>query len=443
MRTKNFTNFFAAALFVVACTAAASAQVITASGTITLKQADGTAAPVQGASVRFVRTDIKQEFTAKTDKKGHYVNVGLPIQGTYTLIISAPGAAPTYIAGVKLNAKPENDFTLDPGNGSTITLEQIKAANVGAATTGTATASGGTAAPAAPKLSPEEAKKRDAEIAAERARVEAQNARATELNAKLPQIIKAGNDAFNAKNYDEAIARYDEGIQADAEQPSFFANKSVALRSRGVDKYNVAVKAKDQPGKEAARNDFKASAETAEKAVTVFRANAAKSKTAAAPGAQGQTEELTYLNQRSESYRIALQTSTQIDTEAAVKAMQEYVNAEPDPAKKAKAQAGLGDALYAGGKVDEAVAKFREILATNPGNLDAMFGLGIALASTDPPKLQEAHDMLAQFVAKAPEGYPRKADALESVKYLEDTMKTAAIKPDEGRAKKPAARRKP
>ncbi|MBC7931406.1 MAG: carboxypeptidase regulatory-like domain-containing protein, partial [Rubrivivax sp.] len=92
---RSSVNFLAAALLVAAFSVAASAQVATFEGKVTLKQADGTEVPVQGATVTIIRTDIKQELgSVKTDKNGKYVRAGVPFVGTYTLLISAPNATP-------------------------------------------------------------------------------------------------------------------------------------------------------------------------------------------------------------------------------------------------------------------------------------------------------------------------------------------------------------
>ncbi len=436
MRSKILLNLFAA-VFVMALSAVASAQVITVSGTVMLKQADGTTVPVPGAVVKFYRTDISQEFSAKTDKRGAYVNVGIPLVGTYTIIASGPGARPDFYAAIKISQHAENNFTLEPGEGNTLTLEQLKTARTAVATGTVNTA---------------EVKKRADEAAAERKRVEAENAKAIDLNAKLPEILKAGTTAMTAKNYDEALSQFELGIQADPEQAIFYAYKASALRSRSVDKFNAAAKAKDNAGKEVARADFKAATEASEKAVAAYRQLQSKKAAGNTAGGGAQTPDpmLGYLADRSESYRLALQTSAPIDNDAATKAIEEYINAETDVAKKDKAQSSLGDALFFANRIDDAIAKFREVLAKNPNNLDAMFGLGLALASKvvdvnkDTAILVEARDTLQQFVSKAPEGYPRKQDAVESVKYLDDTMKTAAIKPAAPDTNKPkAGRRKP
>jgi tetratricopeptide (TPR) repeat protein len=442
MRFRSLFNFACAAVVVAALAAASAAQTVQATGTVKLVQADGTAAPVEGATVKFFRTDIKQEFTVKTDKKGHYVHAGIPLVGTFTIAVSAPGAAPTFLSGVRIGNSPNNDVTLMPGDGRALTLEETKAAG-----TGTGAARAGAAAGAAPSA---EDKKKAAEIAAERARVETENKRIAELNTRLPEIIKAGNEAFVAKRYDEAITRYDEGISADPTQSVFYRNKAVAMRARAVDKYNAAIKVKptDKAGLDAARADLKGAVESAEKAFTTYQENKSKNAGpagAGAPGGGGASPELDYLSTRAETYRLALQTNTEVNNEQAAKAIEEYINAEPDQTKKDAAQAGLGDALRFAMRYDESIAKFREVLAKNPNNADAIFGLGIALASKageDVNMVKEAHDALAQYVAKAPEG-TRKQEAAEMVKYLDETLKAAAAQGKTPDKPTPARRRRP
>lgn len=424
-RFQMLNSFVAAALLVIATAVAASAQVATIEGKLTLKQADGTEVPVQGATVDIHRTDISQKMgTVKTDKNGRYVRVGLPFTGTYTILVSAPGAAPDFLIGVRLNARTIYNFSLSPGDGRVLTLDELKKL---------APAPGAPAAAAATPADSEEAKKQAAALAAERARIEKENAKAAELNVKLPDILKAGNDAFNAKNYDLAIAKYDEGIAADPEQSVFPRNKSLALVSRATPRYNAAVKAKDEAGKESARADLKAAVASSEKAVANFRANKAKAGGAAGSAPAGKpTEELGYLADRFEAYRLAFMTLTPIDNDAATKAIGEYVEMETDPAKKNKAQALLGEAYFNAGKVDESIAKFREILAANPGNVEAMRGLGISLAAKgaeDPNMLPEAIKTLEQFVAKSPDTDTRKQEATMMVEELKGTIKELANKP--------------
>ena len=419
MRIPKFTHFFVAALLLATFAVNAAAQfTATAAGKVTLKQADGTEVPVKDAVVEFHRTDIKQTLKTKTDKKGQYVYAGIDYIGTYTILVSAPGATPTYIANVRIGQRAENNFTLSPGDGKALTLAEVKAMAGATPSAGTATG----AAPAAGGLTPEEAKKKQAELDAEIAAISAKNAKIEERNAKLPEVFKAANEAFNAKNYDQAITTYDQALAIDPTEAVVYRNKAIALRSRGVDNYNKAAKTKDQAGKDAARADLKLSTETAEKAVSTYRTPQAD-RVATTPDA-AKAEDLDYLFQRAESYRVALQTNAQVDTEAGIKAFQEYIAAETDSAKKTKAEAALGDALFFGGRVDESIAAYKAILATSPNNLDAIYGLGLALAS-DPTgaKTAEGRDMLQQFASKAAPTDPRKQMAEEAVAGLNEALK--------------------
>jgi tetratricopeptide (TPR) repeat protein len=435
-RFRFLNSLLAAAMLVAASAVAASAQVQTVEGKVMLKQADGTEVPVQGATIQIYQTDIARNLgSVKTNKEGRYTRVGLVYNGVYTFIVSAPGAAPNYQTGIRVAQRATFDFTLQPGDGRVLTLEEVnKVAASAPAAAGTPTAA-----------NTEEAKKQAAAMAAERERVEKENARAVELNAKLPEILKAGNDAFRAKDFDTAIARYDEGITADPEQSVFPRNKAVALYSRATPKYNAAVKSKDEAGKESARRDLKAAVDSAEKAVANYRASKAKAG-AAAPAAAGQNEELGYLADRYEAYRLAFLTLTPVDNDAAAKAIGEYVDAETDAAKKNKAQALLGEAYFNAGKIDESVAKFREILAANPNNIEAMRGLGISLAAKgaeDPDMLPEAIKSLEQFVAKSPDTDTRKQEAAMMVEELKGTIKELANKPQPTQPQRGNQRRRP
>lgn len=436
MYIKHVPRALAAVLLLLSCAAAASAQVVPASGKVTLKQADGTTVPVQGAAVEIYRTDIAGRYVTKTDKSGNYIYAGIPFGGTYTILVSAPNARPDFLAGLRLSQQGENNFTLEPGDGRKLTLDEVKAAASAAPAAGGAGAAGGGGGGADARRAKEEMAKREAAI-------EAEKAKAAASNAQLSDLLKAGNDALNAKNYDQAITSYDQGIQADPEQAVFQLNKSVALRSRGVDRYNAAVKAKDNAGRDTAKADFKAAADASEKAVTNLRALGAKRGAGSAGGAAGgaaapaaggapNAEELNYLSARAENYRIALQTGNSDLADAAAKAIQEYVTSETDPVKKAKAQVSLADALLQGGQVEQSVAAYRQALTANPENLDAMYGLGIALAA-DPTqskeKLTEARDALEKFAAKAPATDGRKQEAAAAAEGIGQSLKPAAAQP--------------
>jgi tetratricopeptide (TPR) repeat protein len=437
MQVKPFFRAFVAAVALATLSVVASAQVAQLSGKVTMKQADGTVVPVQNAVVDVFRTDISGKWQLKTDKKGEFLHAGLPFVGTYTIAVSAPNARPSYVSKVRVSQSPVQNFELVPGDGTRLTLEDIKKYEAGggpaaAAATG---GEGGRRESAEEKAYKEELERRAKEIEEQKNKV-----------ANLNTILKQGNDAFTAKKYDEAIGFFDQGIAAAPDEAVFYRNKAIALRARAVDQYNTAAAKKDQAGREAARESLKSSVENAEKAVQFYRSNASKNAGGTAAPASSGSDELSYLNDRQESYRLALATSTPVDTVAAVKAFQEYIAAETDETKKMRAQSSLGESLFQSGQVDEAIAKFREVLAGSPNNLDAMYGLGIALAAKvtdatqDAAILREARDLMQNFISKAPDTHPKKQDAVASAQYIEDTMKSASAPRPEERSR-PARRR--
>ena len=73
---------FAVAIIVLGTIAAAQSSQV--EGTIKIKAEDGSKKTVAGATVDIYRIDIKSHFEppVKTDKNGHYVRLGLPLQGT-------------------------------------------------------------------------------------------------------------------------------------------------------------------------------------------------------------------------------------------------------------------------------------------------------------------------------------------------------------------------
>lgn len=412
-----------------------NAQVVAGSGTVTFKQADGTATPVKDAVVMFYRTDIAGKYPTKTDKEGRYVYAGLPLSGVFTITVSAPGARPDFMSNVRISQQPENNFTLEAGDGSSLTLDQIKTAQASVPAS-----SGTTPAP----NTPEGRAKRDADAMEKRRIANEESRKKAEADlGKLNDALKAGNQAYTNKNYDEAIKYYDQGIEMDPTQAVFYRNKGLSLRARAVDKYNAASKTGDAAGRDAARADLKAAIEASEKSVSLTR----QEQTRAVGDSTGEMKpldpvkykelELGLQADRAETYRLALLTSTPDVADSAIKAVQEYITAETDSTKKAKAQVGLGDAQFQAGKIDEAVATYQQALSVNPENYDAMFGLGIALAA-DPnsAKVKEARDMLKQFVAKAPATDSRKQDATEAIAGLEEALKAADEAADGKKRKK-------
>ena len=435
MSFKPFVRALAAALVLAATAAVASAQVTQVTGKVTLKQADGTEVPVAGATVDIYRTDIKQKYQVKTDKKGQYMHAGIPFVGTYTLIVSAPGARPSYATNLRFTQVTTRDFVLQPGDGSTLTLDQVKALGAAAPPSG-----GGGSAPAESK----EAKAAREELERKNAEIIKKNEEITKANEIIGRTFKAGNDALNAGRLDEAITQYQEGLAARSDEPALLTNLSEALRRRGVNRYNEALKNADKDaqaqGITAAKKDWTDAAEASKKALDII--NGAASGGADPQQAQVYSQnKLAAVTTRALAMRLVATKVDQTQGQAAWDAYQEYINLELDPAKKAKLRGEALQTLFDAGAVDQAVTQARATLAEDPENVDANRILGLALfASGDKAKFQEAANYLQRYVDKAPDTDPLKASAKESLDYLRTAEN---VKPEKTSPARPARGRRP
>lgn len=269
MRRNHFFISFVAAVMLLFGSLSAFAQTGALAGEIVVQQADGKMAPVAEAVVDVYRVDIGGKYNTKADKKGKFVFAGLPYVGTYIIAASAPNMRPGALGDVKAGRDGIYRVILSPGDGKRLTEEEAKALvnrTVAAASSG---GGGGE--------SEEDRKKRE-ELLRKNEEIAASNKKIEESNAIVTASFKAGNDALNAKNYDLAITEYGKGIEADPTHPgapSLLTNRSVAYRARGVDRYNASVVTKDEAAKtsglEAAKQDFRAAADTAAKAVEMYK----------------------------------------------------------------------------------------------------------------------------------------------------------------------------
>jgi tetratricopeptide (TPR) repeat protein len=434
MISKYFYGAVAVAILVAAASMTTFAQVGELRGVVMMEQADGQKVPLADAQIDVFRTDISSKYNTKTNKKGEFVFAGLPFVGTYTVAASHPTAAPSWVGGVKAGRDAPVSLTLKPGDGKRFTLEEIKAGGGGSPT---AAPSGGgnanTGASAADKAKAEELRKKNAEI-------EAANKKITEANEVIQRTFKAGNEALTAagaaskaKNSDEAIQKYtaavasfDEGLAADAEQPAILTNKAVALKGRGVERFNAAVTSKtlDDAGKAAAlqgaKDDFKASSEAAGKAVTMLKATPAP--TDPADLQRYNANKYAAMITHAEAMRLFVTKADQSQAEAGLAAFKDYIAIETDPVKKSKAQLDMAQMLLDSGAADKALAEFKNILTTTPDSPEANLGAGLAVYATgDKTKFQEAANFLQRFVEVAPDSNPMKDDAKAILTELKNT----------------------
>src|SRR5689334_24201903 len=347
MISKYFIGALVVAVLLAVASVPAFAQVGELRGHVWMQQADNQKVPLADAQIDVFRTDMKAEYHTKTNKKGEFVFAGLPFIGTYIVVASHPTAAPNFVPGVKAGRGVECEITVTPGNGRRLTLDEIDKANAAAPPSGGASGAGTESA--ADKAKREELLKKNAEI-------EASNKKITEANEVIGRTFKAGNEALTAANlaakdkksdeaiskYTEAISQYDQGLAADPDQPAILTNKAVALKARGVERFNAAIRSKtlDDAGRTAAvdqaKADFKAAAEASNKAAGMLKAQTAPTDPA----------ELDRYNKNkyaafvtyAEAMRLFVSKVDQSQAEQGLAAFKDYMSVETDPAKKAKAQ---------------------------------------------------------------------------------------------------------
>ncbi|MGH9961253.1 MAG: hypothetical protein ACREBC_29700, partial [Pyrinomonadaceae bacterium] len=342
---------------------------------------------------------------------------------------------------VKLGMVDDYELKLSPGDGKRPTDEEIRALlkQAGGA------ASGGGSKPdsAADKAAREEALKKNKEIEETNKKIEASN-------VVVSRTFESGNAALAAKNYDEAIKHYDEGIAADPLHPAqsvLLTQKAQALKARGVQRYNDAIAAKDDAAKsagfDAAKGDFRVAAETAKKAVDLIKAQTAPADPQLL--ARYNQNKLAALGTKAEAMRLFVTKVDQSQVDAGQTAYEEYLAAEPDPARKTTTQRDFAQMLFDANAFDKALAEYKKILEANPNDTDALVKSGMLLfnigaLSNDKAKYQEAANYLQQFVDKAPDDDRFKADAKA---ILEELKNQQNVKAEKTTTSTPTRRRRP
>ncbi len=444
MISKYFIGVLAVAALVTVTSVPAFAQLGELRGTVFMEQ-NGQKVPLADAKIDVYRTDMKGQYETKTNKKGEFVFAGIPLVGTYAVAASHPTARPNFIPGVRPGREHARRGRRYPGRWQAIDVRRGHEGGRGRRRRQPVAES------AADKAKREELLKKNAEI-------DAANKKITDSNEVIARTFKAGNEALNRRKrcryrprtheqavqkYSEAVTQYDEGLAADPEQPAILTNKAVALKARGVQRYNAAITSKtlDDAGRtsalEAAKADFKAAAESSTKAVTML-----KTQTASADPAEADRvakNKYAALVTHAESMRLFVSKVDATQADAGLAAFKEYMAIETDPAKKAKAQLDAAQMLLDSGAADKALVEFQAVLQSQPDNPEANLGAGLALYSVqDKAKYQEAANYLQRFVDVAPDTNPMKDDAKAILAELKSTEK---VVPEKGT--RPAPRKKP
>ena len=379
--------------------------------------------PVTNATVEIVRMDIKGNYTVTTDKKGHFLHAGVPYVGTYTLLVSAPECAPTYLSGIRPTGEPLT-VEMSAGDGRKVTIEEVKGAAAAAKSGGGGGAAG--AAPAAKAPSAEEAKKQAAEY--EKAKQQNEKQKADFENMK--KAFEEGRVLASNKDYAGAITKFQEAEKLDADQHVVSANLALALYNRGATQLNAGQR-------DPAKQDFTDSVAAATRALGVVEPTLADP----AKAVEGKKNKGSYLKIKADAEAVLAKRFG--DNAAAELAVADYKMAasltDVPEDKKAFMLKGA-QTLFDAGMPDKAVPAFQEILQTDPDNIEALYSLGLAYIGTG--NFQEAANTLQKFVDRAPATDGRVAEAKTVMKDLIVGNKLEPPKADP-KARPKAATKKP
>jgi tetratricopeptide (TPR) repeat protein len=387
----------AAGSMLLAAAPARAQEVLRIEGSVVAKGEDGAEKPVQGATVDVYRTDIKESKpkTTTTDKNGRFVFL-LDLRAKVTFIVSAPGLAPTYQTDVPVaRVDKAMKFQLVPGNGNRPTIAEI----------------GTSSAPKnAPTMSESDRKKAEEERKKLEEEVEKQKAAKGIFDEKKLHF-DAGIAASSSKDFKTAVAELTaatEGLE-DAD-PQFF-NELIEKSSGNLAEahYQVAVDAYNGKDRDTAKANLEKGAKAIARAIAINPADI-----------------VYYQIQGKILFLLVDKFNAPDKVDAAVVSYTKVAELELDPTKKREAQIKVGDSYRAAFLVPQAIDAYQKVLADDPNNVSAYYGIGLAaMGSTDPKDYQVAADYLKVFLDKAPTD-PRAKDVKDLLATLQTQFK---IKP--------------
>lgn len=423
MPRMKILGMFAVFAAVVMFGTAVHAQLGPVRGVVLKLEADGSKTPVVGALVEPYRSDMSRGSapSAKTNARGEFNFAGFPLGNQYFLAVSGEGIDPVVYPNVRANmegievlvrAGDGKRYTEDEARAALVSVQKLIADNPDAAA---------------------EQKKQEEEYQRELEKYNAAKKRAENTHQIVSAALKDGDAAFQKRDYDLAISRFDEGINADPEfegsAPVLLNYKGVALRMRGFSAYERSVRG-DPANRDAemarAKADFNASADTLGRGLHIL-----DTKTNEDPKIRENmvNTRKSILTNFVETHRLLVLTKADRSrVKEAIPVYEEYFKVETDPATKLKAMVTLGDILRESGEAEDAINVYRRALEVDPSNYDSMAGLGLSLFNVgvledSTEKMQEGLNIMQQFADNAPDSHPLKASVREAVDYLKTEQK--------------------
>lgn len=236
---------FAAAILGTAFLAAASFAQVSAKIEGTVTGVDGK--PLVGAVVRFTGTMMKGNYQVKTNKRGFYIQTGLPVANEYTISVEVDGKKVAESQHVVAQLVDVNNPLTNDGVVLNFDLKKAQAANAAAQQAVDEAARTG-------KISDELSRQLtdDQKEAIQKAAKDREAA--LKKDKDLNDNFSAGVEALDAKQYPQAIAAFDKAAAAGPNQPAVWdnlgeAHMALALSKTGADFDGEVQKGMDAYGK--------------------------------------------------------------------------------------------------------------------------------------------------------------------------------------------------
>jgi len=191
----KFRNLGVAAAGMALLAVSAFAQITTIEGIA--KGPDGK--PIEKAEVQITRTDIKGNYKTKTDKKGHYLYMGLPM-GTYTIDLIVDGKKMDSVS--KVQTRPGDPIPVNFDLKATQQDAQAKNAEMQKAVE-----TGQISKELERSMSPEQKAAMEKNIKEQQAKMA--------KNKELNDAFNAGMDGMAQKNYAAAVDSFTKASQLD------------------------------------------------------------------------------------------------------------------------------------------------------------------------------------------------------------------------------------
>jgi tetratricopeptide (TPR) repeat protein len=381
----TFRSVALSAVGLLALSFTSMAQITAVEGIV--KGADGK--PVQGAKINLVRTDIKGNYNTKTDKKGHYIYMGLPY-GKYDISVEIEGKVADQVKGVQTrpgDPTPINfDLKAQQADNSSKQAEMQKAMETGQMSEDLKR-----------QLSPEQKAEMEKQMKAAQEKMKGRK----ELN----DAFNAGMDAVKAQDWPKAIESFSKASALDATQ--------VAVWSQLGESYVRFAATKTGPE---------------------FDDNMSKGLAAYQKSIELKPDDPASHN----NYALALAKAKKFpDAQAELQKA-----AQLDPANGGKYYYNLGALEVNAGQNDAAAESFKKAIELTPTYADAYYQYGVMLVSkaqigadgkvTPAPGTVEAFQ---KYLELAPNG-PFAQQAKDMLTTLGSSVQTNYANPDAQKKKK-------